>query len=575
MTTTGWRRLVVALAFGLALVYGLMVPLGEAPDEPGHYNYARIMASEQRLPKADEEHESFQPPLLYALASPLVGLGDVERLPLLANSDFALEPGGASFLLVHTAEERFPYAGWAMGWRLMRMLSATLAAVTAYACFQTAVLLSRGRPAAGALAVAGLALMPQFSLVHGAATNDSLALALGALLVLQGVRISRGPVGRAQLAALGMVWGLAVLAKVSLLAAGLGLATAVWIGRGDSALPRRVRESALDLAALCLGLALISGPWFAVNVARYGHPLAWALVADTNAVRQGPVLWLSEVTGLYRSYWLSYVGMRLPQWFYPASLIPVVLLLVASAIGLRRSASRRLRPAAAVLLIWALGFAVSWVRWAMAVMGTDQARLLYPAAAALVPLFAASAVHGMGRRVGRIAAPVLVLSMVVVNLYGLFGGILPVFDAPAPEGRDVPSGAPRAVFDGRLELLGWELVAEDTVIRPSVRLWWRAREPLPADVWLTIRLLDERGEVVAWRRGVPDGGAYAPDCWIPGDVVPGRRLVPVPQPVNTGEYSVEVGVQTLGQEKWWPIAAGDVSAGDVLNLGEITLTGSG
>ena len=63
MTTTGWRGLVVALAFGLALVYGLMVPLGEAPDEPGHYNYARIMASEQRLPKADEEHESFQPPL--------------------------------------------------------------------------------------------------------------------------------------------------------------------------------------------------------------------------------------------------------------------------------------------------------------------------------------------------------------------------------------------------------------------------------------------------------------------------------------------------------------------------------
>ena len=109
------RKGMVALTLACALVYGLVVPLGEAPDEPGHYNYARILAAEQRLPRAEEEHEAFHPPLLYALAAPLVGLGDVEQLPLLANADFTLEPGGPSFLLVNTAAERFPYAGWAAG----------------------------------------------------------------------------------------------------------------------------------------------------------------------------------------------------------------------------------------------------------------------------------------------------------------------------------------------------------------------------------------------------------------------------------------------------------------------------
>ncbi len=453
MRCAWWRKLAIALAFSIAVAYSLLVPLGEAPDEPGHYNYARILAAEQRLPQAEEEHEAFQPPLLYALAAPLVGLGDVERLPLMANSDFTLEPGGPSFLLVHTAEERFPYSGWAAGWHLMRLLSSVLAAVTAYACFQSATLLSGSNPAAGIMAVAGLALMPQFSLVHGAATNDSLALALGSLLVLQAVRLSRRPLPRAQLVALGLVWGLAVLAKVSLLAAGLGLAAAVWVGRGGCAWERRLRESLLDLAALGLGLAIVSGPWFVMNVVRYGHPLAWALVADTNAVREGPVLWVSELAGLYRSYWLSYVGMGLPQWFYPASLAPVILMLAAAARGLAQKPPRILRWAAPVLVVWALGFALSWVRWAMAVMGTDQARLLYPAAAALVPLFAASATVGIGRRVSRVAAAVLMLVMLAVSLYGLLGGILPVFDPPIVAGYSAPSGPPSAVFGGRLELL--------------------------------------------------------------------------------------------------------------------------
>lgn len=569
------RKGMVALTLACALVYGLVVPLGEAPDEPGHYNYARILAAEQRLPRAEEEHEAFQPPLLYALAAPLVGLGDVEQLPLLANADFTLEPGGPSFLLVHTAAERFPYAGWAAGWHLMRALSAVLAAVTAFACFQTAMLLSGGLPAAGVIAVAGLALMPQFSLVHGAATNDSLAVALGSLLVYRSVGLVRRPARRRRLLAIGVIWGLAILAKVSLLAAGLGLAAAIWAGRrGRRAWPR-VRESVRDLIALGAGAGIVSGPWFALNTIRYGHPLAWELVEGTNAVREGAIAWLSDLTGLYRSYWLSYVGMGLPSWFYVVSLAATVLVLALALRGWARAGSPALRTSTPVLLLWALGFFVSWVRWAMAVMGTDQARLLYPAAAALVPLIGSGAALGMGRRWRDAATPLLTATMLVVNVYGLAEGINPVF--PLTRMGDDPTARSSAtvVFDERLELVGWRIDdGGEAGDPPRLWAWWRSLRPLPATSWLTVRVLDGQGNLVSWRRGVPDGGAYAPDCWPAGVVVTGARAIPLPDEVAPGRYRLEAGVQTLGEDSWWPVTVDGTPSGEFVELGELLVTGS-
>ncbi len=48
----------------------------------------------------------------------------------------------------------------------------------------------------------------------------------------------------------------------------------------------------------------------------------------------------------------------------------------------------------------------------------------------------------------------------------------------------------------------------------------------------------------------------------------------MPDHLASGPYRVEVGVQTLGQETWWPIAVDGAPAGDVLSLGEVSLTGS-
>ena len=67
---------------GLALVYSSLVPLGDAPDEPAHLNYARFIAQKNRLPASLAEREAagyraVWPPLYHVFVSrPLIAVGD-------------------------------------------------------------------------------------------------------------------------------------------------------------------------------------------------------------------------------------------------------------------------------------------------------------------------------------------------------------------------------------------------------------------------------------------------------------------------------------------------------------------
>jgi hypothetical protein len=67
-------RGIIALLMCSALVVALSNPLGEAPDEPAHFDYARFVAVNHRLPiqcaipcQSDVPGEGHQPPLAYAV----------------------------------------------------------------------------------------------------------------------------------------------------------------------------------------------------------------------------------------------------------------------------------------------------------------------------------------------------------------------------------------------------------------------------------------------------------------------------------------------------------------------------
>ena len=390
--------------------------------------------------------------------------------------------------------------------------------MTAYSLFQVGLLISGGSVSAALLGAGALVLMPQFSLVHGAATNDSLALALGSLLVAQWCWQHSLP-------------GLAVgLCPGPPLGAG-GPGQGQHVGGGTRHRPGPVDGPPANApgdprpgerAGRSGGGARASRRMWVVACAQHApvwRPLAWELVAATNAVREGAVTWLADLYGLHRSYWLGYVGMRLPTWFHVITAILSAGAWLGLGVALRRSREdltpdRRgtLRLLAPVLLLYAAAFLVSWVRWALAVMGTDQARLLYPAAAAVVPLLAAGVVSLVPVPRRRWLGPAGVAVLCLVNLYGLTAGVLPVFRA-SPQVSPRPYRRPCVGHVwGKLELLAWRCRLRSRPERMRTRLWWRANAPLGAETWLTVRLVEAQGSVIAWRQGTPDGGPYTPDC---------------------------------------------------------------
>jgi len=569
-----WMVLGAYVAMGL--LYSLLLPLGEAPDEPGHYNYARIVALEQRLPSGAEEHEAFQPPLYYWLASPFAGLVDPESLPLKANADFTLDPGGPANLLLHTSEECFPYAGWAASWHLVRLVSLVLGVTTAYGVCRLGWLASWGRWEVGLVAAALFCLAPQFTLVHGAASNDTLAVSLGVFLLLEASLIALGGCSRRRLVVAGVLWGLATLGKVSMLAAGAGLAGAVVLGDRRTGKDRLWARVAWDLLLLGLSAGLVSGWWFVLNTVKYGDPLGWQLIYSINQARIEPVDWLQQLLGLYRSYWLSYVGMALPSWLY--WLLFVVPVASAAGFFLRRRQRQRMpcqTPIVVLLVVQVLAFGASWARWTLAVKGTDQARLLYPALAALAVLLALGLVAPFSPRQGRRVATMTVVLMLALNAYGLLGGVLPVF---APPRRfplsEVPDVGATVNFGDRIELVAYRLT-EDTTRDSTLTIetWWRLLAPVRDDVWLTIRLVDADGQTGVWKQGSPSGGRDTTDRWPQGPVTYGVHRLKVSSDVAAGVYTVEIGLRTFGEDRWWPVISDGKPIREVWRLGQVTVAG--
>jgi hypothetical protein len=173
----------------LAVAYSVILPLGEAPDEVPHFTYVRYLAQHRRLPTTVEEHEAFQPPLYYVLGAILTaGIQDQPDAPFAvrANAHYDVtDPRAPKNLLLHTAEEDWPYRGWALSWHLVRLLSIALGAITVWAIYRTGRVLFEDRPAIPLAMAALTAFTPQFLFMSAVVNNDDAATAFSALVLWQ------------------------------------------------------------------------------------------------------------------------------------------------------------------------------------------------------------------------------------------------------------------------------------------------------------------------------------------------------------------------------------------------------
>lgn len=587
-----WLLAAILLLFVvLATWYSLAIPLGEAPDEVPHFTYVRYLARHGRLPTTTEEHEAFQPPLYYALGAALTfWVEDEADAPFAVrhNAQYdAADPRAPKNLLLHTADEAWPFRGWALAWHLVRLLSIALGATTVWAIYKLGSQLFPARRSIP-LAMAGLvAFTPQFLFLSAVANNDNAATTFTALVLWQVAAVLHDRRRFWQRAVLlGLLSGLGLLSKASLAAllpvVGLALpVAALRHHRASGAGQGPVSRSALGTSVLALGVtaavaATVAGWYFVRNWLLYGDPLAWSFVLQTNALREGPLTadvlaWLAR--GVFRSFWLGWIGIAFDGWIY--WLIGAVCLVglagfVAWLVRRWRGLDGASRWSLALLGLHAAITVASLVQWTATVLGTDQGRLIFPVLPAVALVLTAGWAWWAGDRWRAWALGGLVGGMLLLAVITPLRYIGPVH-APAPEA--VPeelAAAERVEVDWNgIRLLGYLL--EENRVAPGQKLtldlYWQALEPVDEDLMALIQLVDGEGRFLMYADGSPTAGRDTTDRWPPGVPLASRHLLPVPGDALPGDYWLTISIHPFGRSEWLP-AVGPEGAilGDHLRL---------
>ena len=315
--------IIVVVYAGLGVLFAVVTPRWQVPDEPAHYNYVRSLAEGRGFPVLEPgdydhgylgkltskrfppdlsveplEYEDHQPPLYYLLATPAYLLFGGALLPL-------------------------------------RLLTVGIGAVLLVVAFHAANAVVGGRPQLAVLAAGLIAFIPQHVAMTAGVNNDALAELVVAATLWASVVYVGGKHPRPW--RVGVLVGIALLTKTTAyIVVGVG-ATAVLIRWRRSS--HSFQWALAQLAWVFVPAALISAPWFVRNVITYGwhDPLGLArheLVVE-NQPRTAEWLILYGWDGLlwrlarttFQSFWGQFGWMALPL---PSQAYRVLLVLSGS-----------------------------------------------------------------------------------------------------------------------------------------------------------------------------------------------------------------------------------------------------
>ena len=312
--------LILATFIALGLVYILVTPIFESPDEIYHYFFIKYLADGKGLPVQSSEgpglweQEGSQPPLYYlmgALATFWIDTSDAEDLlwrnPQ-ANIGTPLDPGNKN-VIVHTQRESFPYRGATLAVHFVRLLSVLLGAGTVFLTYKLALEIFPDHEHLALGAAAINAFIPQFLFINGSVNNDNLVTFLSSLALLLLMRNIQYPISNTHRildirywVLLGFVLGLACLSKLS----GLGLLILTAIILIVEAYRRRSPRPLVGGVIILALVMVVAGWWYARNWTLYGDPTGLNMMLEV--VGRGsppsslPELW-GEFRGLRMSFW--------------------------------------------------------------------------------------------------------------------------------------------------------------------------------------------------------------------------------------------------------------------------------
>jgi len=554
--------LIVLLAYlALSVAYSLASPLYEPTDELRHFRYVRHIIVYHSLPVQQSDGpraQSHHPPLYYAIGAlitwwvpvaqevyyepptnPYWGyqyweVGDDNKNQYIHGDDV-----GQFGKLPHVH-------GIALAVYLVRGTTILIGASIVWLTYRIGREIFPNRPE---LAVGGAALVafnPQFIYLSGAINNDIPATLCGAAVLLVCVRLVRdGPNTRTDLT-LGVLYGLALLTKLHLLALlppiELAYALAAWKARNWRTFLRG------NLVILSLA-ALISGWWFWRNYALYGDFTGMSKVNELWAGRPASENWWAIRQGLpylWSSLWgrFGYGQIPLPQPIY-RGVLAFCLFALSGYLLPRRG--QLLRPALLPLVAASLTFAVVVSYYILIQPAGAMGRFLFPA----LPAFALLVILGLSRFFPRhlswMASLIVTAATATLAVYALVGVLAPAFARPRPLTESEIEAAPNPTdveFGGVARLLGYRVTP--TVVEPGgtveVTLYWQALARTDQDYAVFIHLLSDVGTMVAQRDTYPGLGRYPTTAWEPGVAFADTYRLRIPETA----YAPDVGYIQVG-----------------------------
>jgi hypothetical protein len=275
---------ILAAHFALCILWGLRVPLYDAPDEPGHYDYVLYLANRHALPEyrpdRQEVHwEGHQPPLYYAMAAVVLAPTGVLRRSNHELDAFRQQSWRFWEAMADPTAPIDPRRPWPFAptlhdlpaLRLLRILSAVLSTATVLGVFLLArAIFQRGTLAMWACGVT--AFIPQVTFMGGVVNSDSLSnlISVYGLLVMV-TAIRRGQLGAGRAVGAGLLAGLGITTKLltGFLAPSFLLTLALVVG------PRR---RAIMLTCLFFAAMVAVASWYLVP---HWHTQAQVIAVST------------------------------------------------------------------------------------------------------------------------------------------------------------------------------------------------------------------------------------------------------------------------------------------------------
>ena len=361
---------IVCLFVSLAVVYSIVDPLFEPPDEVLHYPYVKHLADGGPLPVQGRnedalwEQEGSQPPLYYALAAALTFWINTDDLPIVRRINPHARVGiplaqDNKNIVIHTTAEEFPWRGTVLAVHLIRFFSVAMAAGTILCTYRLGLYLFPDRPILAVSAMALNAFIPTFLMVSSSVNNDNLVTLLSSVTLVLLVGVVRRGTSPRLLVLIGILIGLACLSKLSALgliplaglalalrqvpapalrgselsaeapARGLGAAMSatrpkdglLQAGRGAAGKrvePPDLQDTASTIGPLCrwagdcllvfAPVAMIAGWWYVRNWHLYGDPLGLSAMLDVVG-RRSEMPSLSKAVGEFRGFRISFWGL--------------------------------------------------------------------------------------------------------------------------------------------------------------------------------------------------------------------------------------------------------------------------